>query len=126
VLAPAGRLGVLDTTVPEDDTLDREINAIELLRDPSHVRNHRPSEWRDLIARAGLRVRELDACLYDDGAPMSFDEWTARVRTPPDALAELRRRFSTATPALREILRIRVAGDDFRFELPRVLLIATR
>ena len=125
VLAPAGRLGILDTTVPEDDALDRAINDIELLRDPSHVRNHRASEWRALLARAGLHVRELDACLYDDGPPMSFAAWTARVRTPPEALIELRRRFAEASPPLRDVLRIRPAGDDFVFELPRVLVIAT-
>ena len=46
VTKAAGRVVAVDTIVPEDDRLDEEINEIETLRDPSHVRNYRPSEWR--------------------------------------------------------------------------------
>ncbi|HEY2385400.1 MAG TPA: class I SAM-dependent methyltransferase [Candidatus Binatia bacterium] len=126
VLRPGGRLLVADTTVPEDDELDGAINAIELLRDPSHVRNWRPSEWKRMVADAGLRVVECDLGYYDEGSGMDFDAWTSRIGTPPAAVAELRRRFVDAPPALVSALRIVRDNDALRFALPRITLIAAK
>ena len=126
VLRASGRVLVADTMVPEDDELDRAINEIELLRDPSHVRNWRPSEWRHMIAAARLRVVECELGYYDEGEGMDFDAWTARIGTPPDAVATLRERFATASPKLRAALRIQRIGDTLRFALPRLTLIAAK
>ena len=49
VLKPGGKLLIADTSVPADTELDRQINEIEILRDPSHVRNYNEQEWRTLI-----------------------------------------------------------------------------
>jgi SAM-dependent methyltransferase len=126
VLRAGGRLVVADTMVPEDDELDAAINEIETLRDPSHVRNWRPSEWRHMVAAAGLRVVECDLGYYDEGEGMDFDAWTARIGTPPEAVAALRERFATASPKLRAVLRIGRVGESVRFALPRLTLIAAK
>jgi SAM-dependent methyltransferase len=126
VSRPGGRVVVVDTTVPEDDVLDAEINAIELLRDPSHVRNYRPSEWRRMLTAAGLVVTGEHVDRYTEGGQrVDFDTWTRRAGTAPDALAELRRRFRSASPALVVALDIVVAGESIGFTLPKVEL-ATR
>jgi len=124
VLRPSGRLLIADTTVPEVDELDRAINDIELLRDPSHVRNWRPSEWKRMVTDAGLRVVDCELGYYDEGAGMDFDAWTSRIGTPPDAVRELRRRFLGASPDLVAALRITPDGTRLRFALPRITLIA--
>ena len=126
VLRPGGRLVIADTMVPEDDDLDRQINEIEWLRDPSHVRNYRPSEWRALVAGAGLSVTDLVAGYYDEGRGMDVAAWTQRIGTTPENIAELRRRFRTAAPPLVEALRIVLDGDGIRFALPRLTLIAVK
>jgi SAM-dependent methyltransferase len=126
VLRPGGRLLVFDTMVPEDDELDRAINEIETLRDASHVRNRRPSEWRHMLAAARLRVVESELGYYDEGDAMDFDAWTARIGTPPDAILALRARFNGASPALVEALRIQHRADGLRFALPRLTLIAAK
>jgi SAM-dependent methyltransferase len=126
VLRVGGRLLVADTMVPEDDEVDQAINDIELLRDPSHVRNWRPSEWRHMIAAARLRIVECDLGYYDEGEGMDFEAWTARIGTPPAAVAMLRERFATASPKLRAALRIHPVGDTFRFALPRITIIAAK
>jgi len=126
VLRPDGRLLIADTTVPEDDELDDAINGIELLRDPSHVRNWRPSEWKGMVSDAGLRVVECELGYYDEGTGMDFDAWTSRMGTPPDAVAELRRRFLGASPGLTSALRIVRDGEQLRFALPRITLIAAK
>ena len=126
VLGPGGQLVIMDTMVPEDDELDREINEIEWLRDPSHVRNCRPSEWRALVTAAGLTVRDVDLGYYDEGEGMSFAAWTARIGTSAENVALLRDRFHHASPRLTEALRIVLRDDDILFALPRLTLIAAK
>ena len=58
VLRPGGQLLLSDSMSPEDDAKDTYLNAIEVMRDPSHVRNHRPSQWRAMFGRAGFAASE--------------------------------------------------------------------
>jgi ubiquinone/menaquinone biosynthesis C-methylase UbiE len=127
MLVPGGRLVVVDTTVPEDDALDRQINQIEALRDPSHVRNHRESEWRSMLAAAGLTVTACQVDMYrEQGRPVDFDAWTARMRTPPEMVAQLEAIFRNASPALTEVLDIRIIDGRISFVLPQITLVAVK
>ena len=123
----AGRVVIIDSRAPEDDELDRAFNHIEKLRDPSHVRNWRPSEWRTMIQGAGLRILAEHLDFYtENGHTMDFDAWTQRMKTPAAAVEELRRLFRTATPALVEALRIQIAGDQIGFCVPQIAIAATK
>lgn len=126
VAKPGARVVVADTTVPEDDELDREINHIETLRDPSHVRDYRPSEWTTILERAGLHVVHCAVDSYTEGGRMRFSDWTSRMRTPPPVVAELETLFRTASPLLAHALDIRVDGASITFCLPKVTLAATK
>jgi ubiquinone/menaquinone biosynthesis C-methylase UbiE len=126
VVKRGGRGVVVDTTVPEDDVLDEEINAIEKLRDPSHVRNYRPSEWRSMLEAAGLTVTLSETTMGTTGDELDFESWTSRMRTPAPAVAELTRRFRTASAALRHALDIQVRDARITFRLPRVTLVALK
>lgn len=87
VLRAGGRLYVFDLTTPDDAEVGREIDHLERLRDPSHVHSHSPSEWKDALARGGLRVARLEttASVFD------LEPWIGRARMPPAREAELRR-----------------------------------
>jgi ubiquinone/menaquinone biosynthesis C-methylase UbiE len=127
VVSPAGRVVVVDSTSPDDDELDRQYNHIEKLRDPSHVRNYRSSEWREMIEAAGLRIESLVLDYYlENGRPMDFAAWTARMKTPPAAVEELRRLFGGASPRLRAALGIEIAGDAIGFCVPQITIVAVR
>jgi ubiquinone/menaquinone biosynthesis C-methylase UbiE len=127
VVRPEGRVVVVDSTSPEDDELDRQYNHIEKLRDPSHVRNYRSSEWRAMMKESGLRVETLVVDYYlENGRPMDFAAWTARMKTPPGAVAELRRLFRNASPQLRAALNIEIAGDRIGFCVPQITIVAVR
>ncbi|MFQ5478308.1 MAG: hypothetical protein ACE5E4_06800 [Candidatus Binatia bacterium] len=52
---------MIDTLSPEDDELDAFLNRIELLRDPSHVRDYRVSDWREMLAEVGFELEDLEA-----------------------------------------------------------------
>ena len=111
VAKPGGRVIIVDSRSPEDPALDREFNHIEKLRDPSHVRNYRPSEWRAMVTAAGLRITFEELDFYtENGRPMDFAAWTRRANTPPAAIAELARLFRDASPALIEALRIELGA----------------
>jgi SAM-dependent methyltransferase len=121
------RLVIVDSTSPEDASLDRQWNRFEKLRDPSHVRNYRPSEWRAIVARAGLRIlfEEIDFCT-ENGGPMNFVSWTQRMNTEPKAVEKLSQLFRNATPAMTQALRIQIIDDAVLFCVPQILIGAVK
>lgn len=102
VLKRGGRLFVVDTIAPEEPELDKFVNDIELLRDASHARDYRLSEWQAALAGFGLRYEFHTQWLL----PLVFDDWVARVGTPPADVERLRSRFDTASDAAVAALRI--------------------
>jgi SAM-dependent methyltransferase len=127
VARPGARVIVVDSRSPEDDTLDRQWNHIERLRDPSHIRNYRPSEWRQFVAAAGLTLF-ADEVGYgaEQSRPMEFAAWLRRINTPPDAAAEVERLFRGASPALAEVLRIELIDGAIFFRVPQITLGAVK
>lgn len=132
VLTPGGKLVIVDTCVPEDKELDREINEIELLRDPAHVRNYSESEWRGLVEKHGLQVTNVEHSYYFEESgngtgKMNFDIWTHRIGTTPDNIVRLRQMMQAARPELAQILQIEIdTAQQIWFSLPLILVIATR
>jgi SAM-dependent methyltransferase len=57
VLRPGGRAVFIDIAGSEKPVLDTHLQAIEVLRDSSHVRDYTPREWRALLGGAGLAIR---------------------------------------------------------------------
>ena len=62
VLAPGGRIVVLDPVV--DETVDKAFNEIARLREPAHRRHYRADELDEIAARAGLAVRARRAAAH--------------------------------------------------------------
>ncbi|WP_042702326.1 class I SAM-dependent methyltransferase [Azospirillum sp. B506] len=78
VLAPGGMAVFIDCIAPATTILDTHLQVVEVLRDPSHVRNHTAAEWMAALARAGFAVRSLTPRRLR----MEFPVWTARTNTP--------------------------------------------
>lgn len=120
VLKPGGRLLLADTIAPEDPALDTFCNAFEILRDPSHVRNWRVSEWRALFAEHGLES-EL---VFSFDLDQEIDPWFDRQQTSADGRAGVRALFAAATEAAKASF-----GLDTRpgwFKLPIAVLRGTK
>ena len=92
VLKPGGVFVIIDITAPESPLHDSTLQAVELLRDGSHVRDYRPSEWTAMLEDAGFAQERVS----DWKLEMKFDEWTARMRTPAVRATAIRSLFSTA------------------------------
>jgi SAM-dependent methyltransferase len=118
VLKPGGRLVAIDVVSPGEPALDEWLHAVEVTRDPSHARDWSLAEWQGFCHGAGLRF----ALLRSWPLPLQFDDWAARVHTPPDRLARLRLLFAEASEPVRQAFQI----DGNRFTLPSALLRATR
>ena len=56
MLKPGGLLLIDDRSIPEDDFVDSVMNRLDWLHDTSHVRQYRPSEWRDMLETAGCQI----------------------------------------------------------------------
>jgi ubiquinone/menaquinone biosynthesis C-methylase UbiE len=83
VLRPGGRACLVDCSPPEA-ARDR-LHAVEVGRDPSHVRSLTMEEWTDRLQASGLvvesaRRRELD---------WDFEAWMGNMAVPPERAAEL-------------------------------------
>ena len=126
VLARGGRFGISDGTVPEDDEIDRFLNELDVLHDPTTVRNYRPSEWRRLVEGAGLRLDWIEEEVYELAEGHRLSEWMARSGASSGVVEEARRRLHDAPERVRRYLRVEPDGDDLRFHLPRVVLVAKR
>src|ERR1041385_7908260 len=59
VLKSGGQFILSDIVAEEDPTLDTFLQAIELLRDPSHVRDHSISQWKTMFHKAGFTSEVL-------------------------------------------------------------------
>lgn len=118
VLRPGGRLVVVDNVVPEEPELDRFINEIEKLRDPSHHRAYRLSEWRDPFEGAGLNF----AVTHQFTTFMDREDWLARTATPPAVADDVRSRFAGATAEARAHFGITKTG----FLLHKAILLGRK
>ena len=68
----------IDAVSPGPALLDTHIQAVELLRDTSHVRDFTVAEWLAALSRAGFAVRATRA----GRLRVDFPTWIARMRTP--------------------------------------------
>jgi SAM-dependent methyltransferase len=121
VLRPGGRLFAVDSVAPDDPASDTFLNAIELLRDPSHVRDHGVGQWLAMLGAAGFAAE----CRQTWRLAVGFDAWVERMATPAPAVAQLRRWLAGATDGVRACLGIR-AEEPAGFEIPVALFVAER
>lgn len=92
VLKPGGRFIVIDTAAPADVLADTYVQAIELLRDTSHVRNVSLNSWRKLLRGAGFAIASDKTWKLR----LEFDSWVARMRTPQDSITAIRALWQAA------------------------------
>jgi SAM-dependent methyltransferase len=86
VAKPGATVAFVDVVAPSRPVLDTFLQAIEVLRDTSHVRDRSRAEWEDAAGRAGL----LGGSVAMFRVRLDFATWIARMRTPPEMAAAIR------------------------------------
>jgi SAM-dependent methyltransferase len=76
-LKRGGRAAFVDVYAPGQALFDTHLQAIELLRDHSHVRDYTSAQWLDTLGRSGFAI---DAC-RTWRLRMDFPVWIARMQT---------------------------------------------
>lgn len=108
VLAPEGRLIIDDRSVPEDDFVDRCMNALDLCHDESHVRQYRASEWHALLAAADFAVTSVET--YTRHRPLT----ALTDGVSPANVRKIHALLDGLTPAQRRALHLAdVAGEPY-------------
>jgi ubiquinone/menaquinone biosynthesis C-methylase UbiE len=115
VLRPGGALLVVDVVSPVEPAADTFLNAVELLRDPSHVRDYSVAQWLAMLAAAGLRAEALG----EWPLRLEFSSWVTRMKTPEPSVAQIRALLDIAPGEVRERLRVEA---DHSFSVPLALL----
>lgn len=93
VLKPGAPALFVDVVSSDAPLIDTHLQAVELLRDTSHVRDYSEAEWREKLATAGFVVQQVGTWRLR----MDFPVWIARMATP-DPLATAIRLVQDSAP----------------------------
>lgn len=107
VLRPGGTLIVMDIAGFDEPVVDTHLQAIEVLRDPSHVRDYTVREWHSMLQGAGFAVANTQQWRIR----LEFQSWVARMRTPAVFEQAIRALISGASEDVKKGLQIEDDGS---------------
>ncbi|WP_321792293.1 class I SAM-dependent methyltransferase [Caballeronia sp. J97] len=119
VLKPGGRLKFIDIAGIDDPLYDTHIQAIEILRDASHIRDYRADEWIAMLDDAGFDAQITERWRI----ALEFESWVTRMRTPAERVTAIRSMWKSAPDEVREYFGVK---DDDSFELDAMMIEAKR
>ncbi|AEQ97809.1 class I SAM-dependent methyltransferase [Xanthomonas oryzae pv. oryzicola] len=107
VLRPGGIAAFIDVVAPGLPLLDTHLQAIELLRDTSHVRDYSVAQWLQMVGDAGLQVQRHQC----QRLQLDYASWVDRMRTPQVMREAIRALQNAAVDAVREHFQIDADGS---------------
>jgi SAM-dependent methyltransferase len=119
VLKPGGTAGFIDTVSPGQPLLDTFLQSIELLRDPSHVRDYSRAEWLATIGRAGLNPGSAT----ERRVRLDLKSWLERMRTPPVQAEAIRALEAAMAASVTQHFAIEADGS---FSIDVLTVFATK
>lgn len=113
---------ISDIMASEEYAQDTFLQALELLRDPSHIRDYRVSEWRRMLADAGFEAEVVNRFRLR----LHFGTWIKRMATPRQNADMIKALFAGASADIRAAFELpdRIRGDDFGFYIPGAVIRA--
>lgn len=120
VLKPGGTFTLSDIVAPEAFALDTFLQTIELLRDPSHVRDHRVSEWVRMFEAAGFTVEVV----FRHDLALHFGDWLTRMATPEAHVHAIESLINGAPETVKGAFHLpeQIDSHDFDFTIPGAVL----
>ncbi|HEY3988722.1 MAG TPA: class I SAM-dependent methyltransferase [Acidobacteriaceae bacterium] len=119
VLKPDGQVILIDIAGGETPLLDTHLQAAEILRDPSHIRDYSTREWLALFGEAGFTA----SMRKEWPVKIEFAGWVARQRTQPERIAAIRALWSAAPDEVRSFFEVQSDGS---FTLQKILIAGAR
>lgn len=102
-----GQFILADIVSSDVFTIDTYIQAIELLRDPSHVRDHTTAQWLAMLSGAGFGG-EL---VYEWDVWLDFASWVERMQTAAESVTVIQALMDGAPQEVRDALKIEPTHD---------------
>ncbi len=118
-LKRGGRAAFVDVYAPGQALFDTHLQAVELLRDHSHVRDYTSAQWLDTLGRSGFAI---DAC-RTWRLRMDFPVWIARMQTPQENVKAIRALQIAASTETKAHFAIEPDGS---FSLDMLMIEASR
>lgn len=115
VLRPGGTLLLADIVSFDAFALDTFLQSIELLRDPSHVRDHTVDQWLTMCAAAGFTAEVV----FTWDVRLDFADWLARMQTPSHHSAAIESLFDSAAAETQAAFKLEA---DHSFTLTGALI----
>jgi SAM-dependent methyltransferase len=127
LVRPGGYVAIVDLHGYDDPGLDEFNHRLEILHDPTHVRSHRPSVWRNTLAGAGLEVLAFETHLRESANGISIQRWCEIAASGLEAEQAIRAQLASASAATLNALGIVPVVDQVEFVIPvRTLLAVAR
>lgn len=121
VLKPGGRFLLNDNTAPEKDEFDHFYNKIEKLRDYSHFRAWKKTEWFQMLEIENFEIFEM----HRFEKHFEFEDWCSRMQLTDDEKENLSTLMIEANKNVKHKFRIQMAdGKIESFQGEAVLLSA--
>lgn len=119
VLKPGGLALMSDVVSPGVSLLDTWLQTLELLRDPSHVRDASTAEWDAGLAAAGLAIERIEHFRLR----LDFATWVARMDTPEPQVTAIRMLQARAASAVKDYFEME---EDSSFTVDTALFVARK
>ena len=115
VLQPRGRVCFIDV-VAGPPLFDTHLQAFEVLRDPSHVRDYTIKEWRAFLGDVGFDAEVKRQWRLS----IDFAAWVGRVGTSLERITALQAFWAGAPEEVRNYFQLQ---DDLSFQLDAVMVL---
>jgi ubiquinone/menaquinone biosynthesis C-methylase UbiE len=119
VLKNGGQFILSDIVAFPDPTCDTFLQAVELLRDTSHVRDYSIWQWHNMLQDVGLTCEVYFIWKLD----LEFEAWVTRMSTPEQNIQMIQTLFDGAPQEVRQAFNVQ---EDYSFHIPGALLVAKK
>ena len=119
VSKPDSTLVIIDIIAPETPLYDTALQTVELLRDASHVRNYRLSEWQQMLTHGGFNLSGLSQWKLH----LDFNSWITRIGTSIERVQALHTVFSGLPTEVKHYFKIK---EDHSFTTDSAWIQASR
>jgi SAM-dependent methyltransferase len=126
VLKNRGLLAIIDIVGNDDPIVDELNHRLELLHDPTHVRSHTATAWREVVEGIGLRIIAIETNRSETPHGVSVHRWCEIANSGEAAEAAIMRLLSISPSSMLERLGIRQENGAFLMPVKTLILLAEK